>query len=226
MVIFTGKSKKGVRDQDSEDRNVSSIFLNPAFLNSGLRSLIRAMFKTLANQLTLSRILLIPLILILLALPYGWAAWTACVLFSIAGITDFLDGYFARRDNQVSKIGQFLDPIADKLLVSAVLLLLVNNGRISGLSILPAVIILLREVAVSGLREYLAGLSVSVPVSNLAKWKTTIQIVSLGFLIVGSENAPWWIPATIIGDGLLWIAGGLTVITGYDYWRASEKHFE
>jgi len=184
------------------------------------------MFKTLANQLTLTRILLIPAILVLLVLPYGWAAWTALFLFSIAGVTDFLDGYMARRDNQVSKIGMFLDPIADKLLVSAVLLLLVYNGRISGLSILPAVIILLREVAVSGLREFLAGLSVSVPVSNLAKWKTTIQIFALGFLIVGTENAPWWIPATPIGDVLLWVAGGFTLITGYDYWRASQKHFD
>ncbi len=184
------------------------------------------MFKTIANRLTLSRIFLIPVILILLVLPYGWAAWAACALFSIAGVTDWLDGYMARRENQVSRIGQFLDPIADKLLVSAVLLLLVYNRKIDGLSVLPAVIILLREVAVSGLREYLAGLSVSVPVSRLAKWKTTIQIFSLVFLIVGSDNAPWWIPATMIGDVLLWIAGGLTVLTGYDYWKASLKHFD
>lgn len=183
------------------------------------------MFTSLANKLTLSRIVLIPLILLLLVLPYGWAAWAAWFLFTVAGVTDFLDGYMARRDNQVSRIGQFLDPIADKLLVSAVLLLLVYNQKIDGLTVLPAVIILLREVAVSGLREYLAGLSVSVPVSQLAKWKTTIQLVALGFLIVGSENAPFWIPATLIGDFLLWIAGGFTIITGYDYWRASLKHF-
>jgi len=184
------------------------------------------MFKTLANQLTLSRILLIPVILILLALPGIWAAWAAWLLFTIAGVTDFLDGYMARREHQVSKIGQFLDPIADKLLVSAVLLLLVGNGRIEGINILPALVILLREVAVSGLREFLAGLSVSVPVSRLAKWKTTIQLVALGFLIVGSPNAPWWIPATLIGDLLLWVAGVLTVMTGYDYWRASLRHFD
>jgi len=184
------------------------------------------MFKTLANKLTLSRIFLIPVILLLLLLPYGWAAWSACAFFAIAGITDFLDGYLARRENQVSRIGQFLDPIADKLLVSAVLLLLVYNRSIDGFSVLPAIIILLREVAVSGLREFLAELRVSVPVSQLAKWKTTIQILALGFLIVGSKYAPDWIPATPIGDVLLWIAGGLTVITGYDYWRASQKHFE
>jgi cardiolipin synthase (CMP-forming) len=183
------------------------------------------MFRTVANKLTLSRIIMIPVILILLALPFDWAAWAACVLFTLAGVTDWLDGYMARRENQVSKIGQFLDPIADKLLVSAVLLVLVYNRKIDGFAVLPAIIILLREVAVSGLREFLAGLSVSVPVSQLAKWKTAIQLVALGFLIVGTQHAPWWIPATLIGDMLLWIAGGLTVITGYDYWRASFKHF-
>lgn len=184
------------------------------------------MFRSLANKLTLSRIVIIPVILLLLVLPYGWAAWGALFLFSVAGVTDWFDGYLARRENQVSKIGQFLDPIADKLLVSAVLLLLVFNDKIEGFTVLPAVIILLREVAVSGLREFLADLRVSVPVSRLAKWKTTIQLIALGFLIVGTENAPSWIPATTIGDLMLWVAGILTVVTGYDYWRASEKHFE
>lgn len=181
--------------------------------------------NSLANKLTFSRILIIPAILLLLVVPYAWAAWTALALYTYAGITDFLDGYLARRDNQVSRIGQFLDPIADKLLVSSVILMLVFNGEISGLSILPALIILMREVAVSGLREFLAGIRVSVPVSRLAKWKTVIQIFSLGFLIVG-KYAPESIPSMIIGDILLWIAGGFTVVTGYDYWRASERHFE
>lgn len=182
------------------------------------------MFTSLANKLTLSRIVAIPAILILLALPYAWAAWVAMVLFSIAGATDWLDGYVARRENQVTRLGQFLDPIADKLLVSAVILLLVHNGHIAGWSVFPALIILLREVAVSGLREFLAELRIGVPVSRLAKWKTTIQLVSLGFLIVG-DYAPSALPAALIGDLLLWVAGGLTVVTGYDYWRASEKHF-
>ncbi len=183
------------------------------------------MFQSLANKLTLSRIVAIPVILLLLVIPYAWAAWLAVVLFTAAGITDWLDGYLARRDNQVSMMGQFLDPIADKLLVAAVLLLLVFNGQINGMTILPAVIILLREVAVSGLREFLADLRVSVPVSKLAKWKTAIQLFALGFLIVG-KYAPDSIQATFIGDLLLWIAGGITVITGYDYWRASLKHFK
>ena len=182
------------------------------------------MFSTLANRLTVSRIIAIPLILILLYYPNVWTTWIALILFVAAGITDWLDGYFARRDSQVSSFGRFLDPIADKLLVAAVILFLVHNGQITGFSIWPAVVILLREVAVSGLREFLAEVRVGVPVSYLAKWKTTIQIVALSFLIVG-DYAPDFIPATNIGDLLLWVAGGLTVITGWDYWRASVKHF-
>ena len=182
------------------------------------------MFKSLANKLTLSRILIIPVILLMLTIPQAWAAWVALGLYSLAGITDYLDGYLARRDNQVSMIGQFLDPIADKLLVAAVILFLVGNGQIYGLSVWPAAIILMREVAVSGLREFLAGVRVSVPVSHLAKWKTTLQIFSLGFLIVG-RYAPSFIPSTDIGDFCLWGAAAMTIITGWDYWRASLKHF-
>jgi cardiolipin synthase len=183
------------------------------------------MLNSLANKLTASRIAAIPVILVLLAIHHAWAAWVALVLFVAAGITDMLDGYMARRDNQVSMIGQFLDPIADKLLVAAVILFLVANKQISGLAIWPAVIILLREVAVSGLREFLAGVRVSVPVSQLAKWKTFLQIVALSFLIVG-RYAPAWIPATAIGDLGLWIAGILTLVTAWDYWRASVRHFK
>ena len=182
------------------------------------------MFQSLANRLTVSRIAVIPLILLLLAIPHAWAAWLALILFTAAGITDWLDGYMARRDNQITAIGQFLDPIADKLLVASVILLLVYNGQINGISVLPATIILLREVAVSGLREFLAGVRVSVPVSRLAKWKTTIQLLALGFLMVG-RYAPQSIPSTSIGDFGLWAAGALTVITAWDYWRASLKHF-
>lgn len=182
------------------------------------------MINSLANKLTLSRIAAIPAILILLAIDNGWAAWLALILFVAAGVTDLLDGYMARRDNQVSAIGQFLDPIADKLLVAAVILFLVANGQISGNAIWPAVVILMREVAVSGLREFLAGVRVSIPVSQLAKWKTFLQIVALSFLIVG-RYAPSGIAATAIGDVCLWVAGVLTVFTAWDYWRASERHF-
>ena len=183
------------------------------------------MFKSLANKLTLSRIIVIPIILALLFVPYGWAAWLALVLYTLAGVTDWLDGYLARRENQVTKIGQFLDPIADKLLVSAVILVLVFTKQIDGWGILPAIVILMREVAVSGLREYLAGLSVSVPVSRLAKWKTAIQLVALGFLMIGDSYAPSFIPATLIGNIGIWIAAGFTLVTAWDYWHASLKHF-
>ena len=183
------------------------------------------MLKSLANKLTVSRILVIPVILVLLIIPAAWAAWLALILFGSAGITDGLDGYLARRENNITRLGQFLDPIADKLLVSAVILLLVYSKHIDGLTVIPAIIILLREVAVSGLREFLASVRVSVPVSHLAKWKTTIQIFALGFLIMG-EYSPQSIPSTLIGDIGLWIAGALTVVTAWDYWRASEKHFD
>jgi cardiolipin synthase len=180
--------------------------------------------NSLANKLTFSRIAAIPVILLLLFLQREWAAWLALVLFVAAGVTDMLDGYLARRDGQVSKLGEFLDPIADKLLVAAVILLLVYNRHITGLTIIPAVIILLREVAVSGLREFLAGVRVSMPVSQLAKWKTFIQIVAVSFLIAG-DYAPSF-HATQIGDIGMWVAGVITVVTAWDYWRASEKHFD
>jgi len=183
------------------------------------------MIKSLPNKLTLSRIIVIPVILVLLFVPKTWAAWVALVFFTSAGVTDWLDGYLARRDNEVTKVGQFLDPIADKLLVSAVILVLVSTQQISGMTIFPAIIILMREVAVSGLREFLAGLQVGVPVSRLAKWKTTIQMIALGFLMIGDKYGPSFIPATAIGDLGLWIAGVFTVVTAWDYWRASLKHF-
>ena len=183
------------------------------------------MLHSLANKLTVSRIAVIPLILLMLVVPQAWAAWTGLGLFVLAGITDWLDGYLARRDGQVSRVGQFLDPIADKLLVAAVILLLVYNRQIDGVHVLPAVVILLREIAVSGLREFLAGGSVTLPVSRLAKWKTGIQIVALSFLIVG-RYAPGWIPATALGDIGLWLAAVLTVISARGYWRTSLQHFQ
>lgn len=183
------------------------------------------MFSTLANRLTLARILVIPIITLFLDIPAAWAAWTSLALFAFAGLTDYLDGYLARRQKQISMIGQMLDPIADKLLVAAVILMLVHTGQIQGTTVFPAVVILLREVAVSGLREFLAGLQVSMPVSQLAKWKTTLQMLALGFLIVG-DYAPKFIPATLIGDIGLWLAATLTAFTAWDYWRASLRHFK
>ena len=157
------------------------------------------MLTSLPNLLTLSRIVVIPIIIGLFFVREHWAAWTACVLFAAAAITDYIDGYLARSWSQVSLVGKFLDPIADKLLVAAVLFMLVAVDKLNGISVLPAVVILLREVLVSGLREFLAGIRVGMPVSKLAKWKTAIQMVALGILIVGNDGPPW-LPVEAIGE--------------------------
>ena len=144
-------------------------------------------------------------------------------IFTAAGITDFLDGYLARSLGEESGLGRFLDPVADKLLVAAALLMLVYVGRIGDWTILPTVVILCREILVSGLREFLAELQVSVPVSRLAKWKTAVQMVAIGFLIVG--EAGWEpIPTLEIGWAGMWFAALVTIYTGYDYLRAGLQH--
>ncbi|MDA5194786.1 CDP-diacylglycerol--glycerol-3-phosphate 3-phosphatidyltransferase [Govanella unica] len=177
----------------------------------------------LANILTLSRIALIPLFIATFYFPGAWGHWVGLGLFVLAGVTDFLDGYVARSQNLVSAMGRFLDPIADKLLVAAAIIMLVAFSRINGLDVLAAVVILSREIFVSGLREFLAELKVGVPVSQLAKWKTTVQIFALSFLIIG-KAAPFGLPAADIGTALLWIAAILTIYTGYDYLRAGLKY--
>jgi cardiolipin synthase (CMP-forming) len=177
----------------------------------------------LPNLLTLSRILAIPVVVATFYLSGDSARWLGCALFAAAGFTDWLDGHFARRWEQQSELGRFLDPIADKLLVSATLFMLTVTHRLSGLAVLPALVILCREILVSGLREYLAGLSVGMPVSRLAKWKTVIQMVAIGVLIVG-DAGPSFIPVVAIGEALLWLAGILTLVTGYDYLRAGLSH--
>jgi cardiolipin synthase len=183
----------------------------------------------LPNMLTYGRILAVPLILLCFYLegrthPTDFARWTALAIYVIASITDYLDGYLARIWEQTSNIGRMLDPIADKLLVSAVLLLLAHNGTIDKYSLWAAIIILCREILVSGLREYLAGLKVSVPVTRLAKWKTTVQMIALGFLIAGPAGDKVLAHSTQIGIVLLWIAAIITLYTGYDYFRAGLKH--
>ena len=177
-----------------------------------------------ANILTMSRIAAIPVIIgcMLLGAP-GWH-WVALALFILACMTDWFDGYVARRLDQVSPLGRFLDPIADKLVVAAVLLILVSLGHIDGWTILAALIILCREILVSGLREFLAELRVGVPVSMLAKWKTAVQMIALGFLIVAKPESEVPINAMLIGQILLWTAAGLTLITGYDYMTIGLKH--
>ncbi|MDX9861369.1 MAG: CDP-diacylglycerol--glycerol-3-phosphate 3-phosphatidyltransferase [Rhodospirillales bacterium] len=183
------------------------------------------MANNLPNLLTISRILAIGLIVALLLVDPPLGSWLALAAYTYACITDFFDGYLARALHQQSALGRFLDPIADKLLVSAVLLMLVAEDRIAGPTVLPAMVILCREILVSGLREFLAGLRVSVPVSQLAKWKTTLQMIALGFLIVGSAGPDFGPLGTAdIGIYGLWVAAALTLITGYDYLRVGLRH--
>ncbi|MET0361262.1 MAG: CDP-diacylglycerol--glycerol-3-phosphate 3-phosphatidyltransferase [Sphingobium sp.] len=188
---------------------------------------------SLPNILTLSRILAVPILVFLLwpgtrdvgnqPIPLDYAF--AFILYCLMGITDYFDGYLARAQGTVSKMGVFLDPIADKIMVAAVILMLCATRDIHGWHIIAALVILLREIAVSGLREFLAGLRVSVPVSRLAKWKTGCQLVALGALILGGGLPEW---AFVHGVGLitLWFAAILTALTGWDYLRVGLKHMD
>ena len=181
------------------------------------------MVFTLPNVLTLSRIVIIPLLVAAFYLPHPWAEWTAFGLFTVASVTDYFDGHLARRWQQMSAFGRFLDPIADKLLVAITLMMLVAFDRLGMPALVPALIILAREILVSGLREFLAGLSVSVPVSRLAKWKTGIQMVAIGVLLIG-DAGPAALVLPEIGRALLWLAAILTLVTGYDYLQAGLRH--
>ncbi|GEO84564.1 MULTISPECIES: CDP-diacylglycerol--glycerol-3-phosphate 3-phosphatidyltransferase [Alphaproteobacteria] len=181
------------------------------------------------NLLTYARIVAVPLIVLCFFVEgrlqsSEFARWTGLGIFVVASITDYLDGYLARIWNQTSNIGKMLDPIADKLLVASVLLLMAADGTIAGWSLWAAITILCREILVSGLREYLAALKVSVPVTQIAKWKTTAQMFALAFLLAGPAGDKVLPFTTEIGIGLLWIAALLTIYTGYDYFRAGLKH--
>ena len=185
---------------------------------------------TLPNLLTLSRIFAVP-VLVALLWDSGWLGYVcAFVLYCLVGITDYFDGYLARSQGTVSKLGIFLDPIADKIMVASVIVMLVFTRDIDSWHVIAAIVILLREIIVSGLREFLAGLSVSVPVSQLAKWKTTFQMVSLGALILaGAVNRGGWLDfywVNHVGLITLWLAAGLTIITGWDYLRAGLRHMD
>jgi len=186
---------------------------------------------SLPNLLTLSRIFAVPILVFLLWRPAPVDYAITFVLYCIVGITDYFDGYLARAQGRISRLGQFLDPIADKIMVVAVLIMLISSRKanpvpeIAGLNIIPALVILLRELFVSGLREFLAELKVSVPVSALAKWKTTFQMVALGALILGGSvpDLPF---VHIVGLACLWAAAALTLITGYDYLRIGLRHMD
>lgn len=195
---------------------------------------------TLPNLLTLSRIVTVPLLAVFL----WWPDWElgygiAFVIYCLMGVTDYFDGYLARARGAVSRLGIFLDPIADKIMVAAVILVLTAQGVLHGpyvgdAHVIAGLIILVREIAVSGLREFLGPLRVSMPVSRLAKWKTAFQMISLGALILGKAT-PWWTIA-IPGDAInlphtvglttLWAAAILTLITGWDYLRVGLKHMD
>jgi len=199
---------------------------------------------TLPNLLTLSRIFAVPLLAFLLWWPdWRFGYGVGFVLYCVIGFTDYLDGYLARAQGTVSKLGQFLDPIADKIMVAAVILVLAAQGYMRGpyvgdLHVIAGLIILMREIAVSGLREFLGPLQVSMPVSRLAKWKTALQLVSLGALILGGavHGAPCeirgdcgplagqWIH--LVGLASLWAAAALTLVTGWDYLRVGLKHMD
>lgn len=169
----------------------------------------------LPNTLTLARVVLI--------LPFLWAffygsiasRWGSLVLFLVAAITDWFDGYLARRWNQGSALGRMMDPIADKLLVTTALVVLIATGAVAGWSIAPALAILLREIAISGVREHLGQRGIVVPVSGLAKWKTTVQLIALVLLLAPVEAVQPW------GIGLLWVSAILTLATGWAYLSAT-----
>ena len=181
----------------------------------------KGVLTSLPNILTLGRIAAIPVVVGLLFLESDAARWSAFGLYAAACFTDWLDGKIARARGDVSPFGRFLDPIADKLLVTAIIVMLVAAGDLAGLQVIAAIIILCREMLVSGLREYLSQLQVPLPVSKLAKWKTTVQMVALGILLIGPAG-----PAelALLGILLFWIAAVLTVVTGWDYLSRGLRH--
>lgn len=186
------------------------------------------MLTDLPNLLTLSRIAAIPVLVVLVALKDPRADLAACVVFSAAAVTDYFDGKLARTRRQVSDFGRMLDPIADKLLVGAALMLLAGENRLSAWGLYPAIVVLLREILVSGLREYLSSLRISLPVTRLAKWKTGFQMGALGTLLAGDSAAGFlhlsFVPVSWIGEAMLWTAAALTLVTGWDYLMAGLRH--
>jgi cardiolipin synthase (CMP-forming) len=196
--------------------------------NRQMRYAHNRMLTDLPNLLTLSRIAAIPLLVGLVAARYPMTDLLACILFSAAAITDYFDGKLARSRRLQSELGSMLDPIADKLLVGATLMMLVGIGRLSSLALYPAIVIMLREILVSGLREYLAGIRIGLPVTALAKWKTGFQMGALGTLLAGDSTVQLvhlsFLPVSLIGEIMLWVAAVLTLVTGWDYLLAGLHH--
>jgi cardiolipin synthase len=182
------------------------------------------MLRQLPNILTISRVVVIPLIILSFYIDKPLAHWVAAGLFVVASVTDFFDGFLARAWSAQSRFGRFLDPIADKLLVVSIIIMLVKDDTIGNFGIVPALAIVCREILVSGLREFLAELHVAMPVSRLGKIKTSVQMAALFLLLLGPEGASGLIVVEYAGQLLLWVAAILTVISGYAYLKAGSRH--
>lgn len=181
------------------------------------------MTLNLANILTITRLALLPPIILLFFIPAAWAAWACLILYVAGALTDILDGWAARRYNQISELGKFLDPISDKIFVITILLMLIATDRIEGIWVLPVVIILAREFLVAGLREFLGPKNVPLPVTHMAKWKTAIQMIATGVMIV-APYMHWTIE--IAGLTGICAAAALTAITGWAYLKAGLSHIK
>jgi CDP-diacylglycerol--glycerol-3-phosphate 3-phosphatidyltransferase len=177
--------------------------------------------SNIANMLTVGRLFLLPPMIVLFYVPTLWAAWACLALYTVGAVTDWLDGWIARRYNAQSEFGRFLDPIADKIFVVTVLLMLVAVDRVTGIWVIAVIIILMREFLVAGVREFLGPKGISVPVTGLAKWKTTVQMVCTGFLIMAPLGW-WWVD--MCGMLGLAAAAALTVMTGWGYLKAGLQH--
>lgn len=184
------------------------------------------MLSHLPNILTVSRIVLLPVLIGLFFVPGAGAAWLALWIYIFCAVTDFLDGWLARKHGTISGLGTFLDPISDKILVVSLLMALAAFDRLDGIWIVPAIIIIAREFLVSGLREYLGPKNIQVPVTKLAKWKTGLQMTALGFLVIGDYGDSILPHTLFIGQSMLALAALITLMTGWTYLKAGYKHIQ
>ncbi len=222
------KENENVSTNTNKTRNESQKkpFVNKEVVEKVKKDVKKQM--NIPNLLTLFRIWAIPGIVLTFFFNSASAAWFGVLLFALAGISDYLDGYLARHWNQLSRFGRVLDPIADKLLVGAMLLMLAYTARLGDWGIIPAVVILCREILVSGLREFLAEIKVGCPVTRLAKWKTACQMMALPILMVAEPtySGAYHDTLYVLGHLALWGAAILTVMTGYDYWKSGRRYME
>ena len=232
------KMQKTVKKQESESKQDETLHIeNESDFSSDSYVLPAKAVETLKkvhkkanipNMLTLFRIWTIPVIVFTFFFNNATAAWLGVLLFILASISDYMDGYLARHLNQLSRFGRVLDPIADKLLIGSILLMLAHTARLGDYGIIPAVVILCREILVSGLREFLAEIKVGCPVTRLAKWKTACQMCALPMLMVSEPGFSGTFSDVFyyVGQFALWGAAILTVMTGYDYWASGRKYMD